>query len=325
MNILNFSIILANAALFASAANSNAQNTIETVSADQNNAAKTSLSKRVNNWWSNVSMPSIPSSFSEAKKGTMEIVDSIKNSLNHKTVKDGQTPQVKVERIIACAATSSKTEFVHAVNKYVEESNASDKLDVLFNCPKSNDLIAQLTIEDVKFNGPIPVVLETALRKKLEQFPYGSLQLDLDHALKACVATMKNSDHDNFCNAKQCTITDINNLTNNLSKLDSCGYHFMSDTINTIVNAALSDPIINVDNGLQRAELQRTIMSIANTLPTKIIELGIKANESLFEKTSYNCRTNLKKLLALPLTKLDRQIVESTPASANAKPLGETV
>ena len=193
----------------------------------------------------------------------------------------------------------------------------------MFNCPKANALIAQLTDEDVKLTeSKIQEVLKKALTKKLEQFPYGSLQLDMDRALQACVASIEKVDYEEICSKQTCEKKETDDLVISLSKLGSCDYHFMADTVNTIAEAAKSDPSVKVSD-VKRVNLHRTILSIAKTLPSRMIALGIKTNESLLEKTSINCRTNLKKLLGLPLTELDGKIAETVETNMSDSKVDE--
>jgi hypothetical protein len=186
---------------------------------------------------------------------------------------------------------------------------ALKKLIVLFNCPKSNALLAELTEDEMKLGQTeIPDIVKVALKQKLLQFPFGSLQVDYDQTLEKCVKSINQADHDDICQNASCTEDDVKNLKTKLVNLEYCSHHFIQDSIKKIADEVLKNEQVkklgNQDKTkpeftLRRPQLLEIISKIANTLPRIQMGTGNFLNQNLLEKTSLKCRANLQKLLGI--------------------------
>jgi hypothetical protein len=188
---------------------------------------------------------------------------------------------------------------------------ALKKLIVLFNCPKSNALLAELTEAEMKFDqNQIPDIVKVALKQKLLEFPFGSLQVDYDRTLEKCVKSINYADHGDICQNAPCTEDDVKKLEEKLVNLEYCSHHFIQDSIKKIAVEVLKNEQVkklgNNDNGepdlkftLRRPQLLEIIKKIANTLPRIQMGTGNFVNQNLLEKTTLKCRANLQKLLGI--------------------------
>lgn len=329
MNILDFSIILASTALLASAvsASTSAQ------TGQDINQANTSLSDKYSAKASKV-LSSMSGYLGSIKSSDFNIKSSLAstgakltetfNSLANKSVKEKDSDTL--ERIIACSGTGSKDEFARTIRAYCLESKVdavskSDsnndikkdtnlsphdlslkKLIVLFNCPKANALLAELNEADLKSDAAdtgIPDIVKEALKQKLLEFPFGSLQFDYDRTFQACVKSINDADHNDICKTKPCRNEDLETLEAKLASLEYCSHHFMKDSIKKIVEVLKSNANAKFDqnNGISRSKFLGIIAKIANTLPNIQIKAESSLNEGILEKTIIKCRANLQKLL----------------------------
>lgn len=241
----------------------------------------------------------------------------------------------KLESIHACAAADSKESFVKAIEQYVTEAKTAQgpaadnapsdvtdsqaktavvtdlslspddlclkKLNVLFNCPKANEWLSTIQKTELTKETEIPKVVTTALQSKLAEFPYGSLQSDVDESLVTCVIAIKKVDHEVICKEKICKGEDMDNLKKNLSTLKSCHHNFMAETLNKLINAARADPIVAggvMASNLPRTEVADVLKNLVDTLPA-IKSGGILSPKNPTEETSKKCRANLKQLLGI--------------------------
>jgi hypothetical protein len=371
MNIINLSLLLANAAILASASATATPSTFSNLTGFLK-ATKDSVSNEANKMFTTVKNE--VGTFSNMVSTSAK--DSF-NSLSSKAVKENEP--VKLDRIMACKATGSKDDFIKAIKAYADFDNkdtpsatsgdasipdskdansskkdsdnvitaapnenasstkvlitgtpnenasstkdtklkpydlALKKLIVLFNCPKSNALLAELTEDEMKLGQTeIPDIVKVALKQKLLQFPFGSLQVDYDQTLEKCVKSINQADHDDICQNASCTEDDVKNLKTKLVNLEYCSHHFIQDSIKKIADEVLKNEQVkklgNNDNDkpelkpeftLRRPDLLEIIKKIANTLPRIQMGTGNFVNRNLLEKTSLKCRANLQKLLGI--------------------------
>lgn len=346
MNILNFSLILANAAILAAATNnttgtnifskvsklfsspnSSAGNTDEQNGSSNSTATPTTMDKiseTASSAWNSVTttVGSIPNL---GIKSTIGYIGSQANSLTSKSTKGKESS--KLERIMACSATASKDEFLKAIKVYVTDSKVENKsnqasgevamkdtdlspydlalkkLNILFNCTKSNELLAQLKEEELYEDGSkeIPAIIQEALKQKLKQFPFGSLQTDYDRALQKCVDSINNADHQEICTTAPCSENDINSIEINIKKLPFCSHHFLENSIAKVAEVVKNDVsekrALDKNFTVNRPTLLKLITNFANTLPSLQISTLGYLNQNLLEKTCLKCRINLQKLL----------------------------
>jgi hypothetical protein len=168
-----------------------------------------------------------------------------------------------------------------------------------------------LTEAEMKFDqNQIPDIVKVALKQKLLEFPFGSLQVDYDRTLEECVKTINLADHGDICPNAPCTEDDVKNLAANLVKLNCCSHHFIQDSIKKItVEVLKNEQVKKLGNNdkvktkpefiLRRPDLLEIIKKIANTLPRIQMGTGNFLNQNLLEKTNLKCRANLQKLLGI--------------------------
>lgn len=258
-------------------------------------------------------------------KSTIGYIGSQANSLTSKSTKGKESS--KLERIMACSATASKDEFLKAIKGYVTDSKVENKsnqasgedamkdtnlspydlalkkLNILFNCTKSNELLAQLKEEELYEDGSkeIPAIIQEALKQKLKQFPFGSLQTDYDRALQKCVESINNADHQEICTNAPCSDNDIESIETNIKKRPFCSHHFLEKSIAKVAEVVKKDVSekreLDKNFIVSRPTLLKLIINFANTLPSLQISTLGYLNQNLLEKTCLKCRINLQKLL----------------------------
>lgn len=202
-------------------------------------------------------------------------------------------PLFTINRIMACSETDSKEKFVEAL-----KTADAQKLTYFLNCPKSNSMIAQLTADDLKdSHGTIPEPLKTALQAKLDQFPYGSLQLDTDRTMETCITAIKQLQAESICKESNCTAADLDNFKETLKHQKSCEKPFMAAQLDKMVDVIKINRNVPSSNA-SRATIFADLQNILNTAPLTTIMLAKPINKQQ-EDEKYKARSKLKELLGV--------------------------